>query len=104
RHNGPMRSRLGVSGMAPRIGTRPNVGRRPTMPHRSAGLRIDPKLSVPIENAHNPAAVAAPEPELEPPAGSSGFHGFRHSPPNHSQPLASSPIDTLPSSTAPASS
>src|SRR5258708_10817627 len=103
RHKGPMRSRLGVKGIAPFTGTRPNVGGNPTTPHGSAGVRMDPKLSVPMENAHRAAAVAAPEPELEPPAGSAGFHGFLHFPPNHSQPLASSPMATLPSSTAPAS-
>src|SRR5882672_6690074 len=97
-----MRSRLGVNGMAPFTGTRPKVGRKPTIPQRSAGLRMEPKLSVPMENAHRPAAVADAEPELDPPAGSSGFHGLRHLPPNHSQPFASSPIATLPSSTAPA--
>src|ERR1700753_2691768 len=73
RHKGPMRSRLGVNGMLPRTGTRPKVGRRATMPQRAAGFRMDPKLSVPMENAHSPAAVVEPEPALEPPEGSSMF-------------------------------
>ena len=67
--------------MAPSVGTRPKVARRPTMPHWSAGLRIDPRLSVPIENEHSPAAVADPGPALEPPACSSVFQGLRTFPP-----------------------
>src|SRR5258706_86632 len=103
RQSGPMRSRLGVSGIPPFTGTRPNVGRRPTTPHRSAGFRIDPSESVPMANAHSPAATADPDPELDPPAGSCKFQGFGHAPRNHSYPLASSAVASFPNSTAPAS-
>src|SRR5580700_1886082 len=103
RHRGPTRSKLGVDGMPPLVGTRPNVGRRPTMPQRSAGLIIDPRESVPIEKPHSAEAVAEADPELEPPAGSSEFQGLTHTPPNHSYPFASSAVAAFPSSTAPAS-
>ena len=52
--------------MAPWRDTRPNVGRRPTTEHRSAGERIEPIVSEPIANAHRPAATAAAEPADEP--------------------------------------
>src|SRR5580700_4625646 len=98
-----MRSRLGVNGMPPLIGTRPYVARMPTIPQRSAGSRMDPRLSVPMEKAHRPAAVADAGPALDPPEGSSRFQGLRHLPPNQSQPSAISPVAALPRRTAPAS-
>src|SRR2546427_4054774 len=96
RVNGPIRSRLGVSGIAPAVGIRPKVARSPTMPHRSAGLRMEHRLSVPMENEQSPAAVAEPGPVLEPPAGSSGFQGLRQVPPNQVAPLASAAVASLP--------
>ncbi len=54
--------------MAPVRGTRPNVGRNPVSPQRIVGPTMLPSVSLPIENATSPAAVAAPGPELEPDA------------------------------------
>ena len=46
---------------------RPSVGRRPVTPQRADGPRIEPLVSVPIENATRPAAVADPGPADDPP-------------------------------------
>ena len=62
--------------MAPVRATRPNVGRNPVSPQRIDGLTMLPSVSLPIENATSPAAVAAPGPALEPDEPSSSSHGF----------------------------
>ena len=46
------------------------------MPHRAAGIRTEPPVSLPIVIVHCPAAVAAPEPPLEPPVIRSGSQGL----------------------------
>ena len=46
------------------------------MPQRAAGIRTDPPVSLPMVMAHCPAAVADPEPPLEPPVIRSGFQGL----------------------------
>ena len=89
--------------MAPVRGTRPNVGRSPVMPHRIVGLTMLPSVSLPIENPTSPAAVAAPGPQLEPDAPSSGSHGFMVWPPNQMSLSASAPRLSLAIRTAPAS-
>ena len=88
--------------MAPVRGTRPNVGRSPVSPQRIAGLTMLPSVSLPIENATSPAAVAAPGPALEPDAPSSSSQGFIVCPPNQMSLSASAPRLSLAVSTAPA--
>src|SRR5207249_10979263 len=89
--------------IAPVRGTRPNVGRDPVPPQRSAGATMLPPVSLPIEKPTRPAAVAAPGPALEPDAPSSSSHGFMVCPPNQISFSASAPRLSLASSTAPAS-
>ena len=59
---------------------RPNVGLRPAMPQNDAGMRIEPPVSEPSENAHNPAARADADPPLDPPGMRSGSQGLRTGP------------------------
>ena len=52
----------------------------PNIPLKQAGILTDPPVSDPIAKAHNPAAVATPEPLDDPPGvrceeRSQGFHG-----------------------------
>src|ERR1041384_7150971 len=86
--------------------TRPYVGRKPVTPHREDGDTIEPRVSVPIENPTNPAAVAdagpADEP-LDPVCASSGAHGLRVTPATHGAPWPNALIDIFAPSTAPAS-
>ena len=67
--------------MAPWRETRPKVGRRPVVPQRWLGDVIEPRVSVPIENAQRPAAVAEADPALEPLDPSFTFQGLRVRPP-----------------------
>src|SRR5207249_2250096 len=67
------------------------------------GWMIDPPVSVPIENATSPAAVAEPGPADDPDASCAVFQGFRVRPPNHCALKASAPDDSLATRTAPAS-
>src|SRR3954462_3700896 len=83
RHNGPMRSWVHESVIAPYRLTRPNVGRRPVTPQMEEGLRIDPLVSVPMPKATHPAAVALAGPADEPLDPSLGSHGLLVRPPNH---------------------
>ncbi len=71
--------------------TRPNVGRKPTTPHRPAGLRIDPLVSLPMAKATQPAAVADDGPADDPLEPCVGSHGLLVCPPNQLSPAASSP-------------
>src|SRR6185436_4010729 len=74
-------------GITPARLIRPTVGLIPTMPHVLDGQTIEPSVSVPIEMAVRFAAVAAPEPELEPQGFRSRAYGFRHWPPRALHPL-----------------
>ena len=65
---GPMVSMDQTPFITPYLLTRPQLGLNPTNPHHAAGRRIDPPVSSPSDVAHRKAAVAAPEPLLEPPA------------------------------------
>ena len=49
----------------PWVGTRPNVGLKPTTPESAAGTRIEARVSVPREPGAMPVATAM----AEPPAG-----------------------------------
>ena len=62
-----------------------------------------PPVSLPMENATRPAAVAAPGPALEPDAPSSSSHGFIVCPPNQMSFSASAPMLSFAMRTAPAS-
>ena len=63
--------------MTPYRLTRPQVGLIPANPHHDAGNRTDPPVSSPKDAAHRKAAVAAPEPLLEPPVERLRSQGFR---------------------------
>ena len=90
--------------MAPVLLTRPNVGLKPVTPHRVDGDTIDPKVSVPIEKATNPAAVDEADPAEDPLEPCSKFHGFLVLPPYQTSPHASAPMVNFATRTAPASS
>ena len=59
---------------------RPRVVLRPTRPHIAAGPRIEPPPSLACAAGTMPAATAAAEPPLEPPAVWVRFHGLRVGP------------------------
>ena len=80
RVSGPRWSSDHDSGIAPARLTRPYVGLRPTTPQHAAGSRMEPPVSLPSAPSANPAATAAAEPLLEPPAQWPAFHGFWTSP------------------------
>src|SRR6184192_2162762 len=73
---GPAVSNSHDSGKTPALLTRPYVGFRPTHPHSEAGMRMLPPVSVPVVPAASAAAIAAPEPPLDPPGIASRFHGL----------------------------
>ena len=50
------------------------------MPHRAAGTRTEPPVSVPRAAGAIPAATAAADPPEEPPGDSSRSHGLRTGP------------------------
>src|SRR5262245_27286411 len=77
---GPIVSKVGLTWSAPRLETTPDVGRRPLVPQRADGIRIDPPVSVPSAPTQRSAASAAAEPPLEPPAIRPRSHGFRQAP------------------------
>jgi hypothetical protein len=74
-------------GMIPERLTNPTVGLIPTMPFADEGQTIEPSVSVPIAAAQRFAAMAAPEPELDPHGLRSRAYGFLVWPPRALQPL-----------------
>ena len=75
------------------------------MPHRPAGPRIEPPVSDPRLAGTRPAAIAAPEPDDEPPVKCAVFQGLRAGGQGRSKdgpPWANSCVASLPISTAPA--
>ena len=58
------------------LGTRPGVGRKPTMPEKAAGLRSDPPVSEPVHSGTMPVANATAEPPDEPAADFCGSNGL----------------------------
>jgi hypothetical protein len=52
------------------------VGLSPTTPQQAAGIRMEPPVSDPSAASASPAASAAADPPLEPPAVRSGAIGF----------------------------
>src|ERR1700752_2962384 len=97
--------------MIPARLTSPTVGLMPTSEFAEEGQTIEPSVSVPIAAAPRFAAMAAPEPELEPHGLRSSAYGFLVCPPRPLQPLddfverklAHSLKFVLPRMTAPAS-
>ncbi len=67
--------------------SRPSVGLIPTRPLLFDGDTIEPSVSVPTAAAARLAAIAAPEPELEPDGLRSSAYGFFVCPPRPLQPL-----------------
>src|SRR5687767_10590394 len=100
RHIGPTLSSVQPAAMTPCRLTRPNVGRRPTIPHRIEGERMEPPVSVPSANETSPAAGAAADPAEDPLDPSAGFHGLLVRPRYHWSPNASSPVDSFATRTA----
>src|SRR5699024_12372900 len=64
----PTWSSVGASGMTPVIGTLLKDGLIAAMPHNDAGMRTEPAVSVPSAAGVMPAAIAAADPPLDPPA------------------------------------
>ena len=104
RQSGPSLSMVQESAMAPVRGTKPNVGRKPVIPQRVDGDEMEPRVSDPMANATQPAAVAEADPAEDPLEPCCVFHGLRVMPPNHLSPWASAPSVSLATSTAPAAS
>src|SRR5215469_13470610 len=100
---GPSLSSDQHSVIAPVLGTRPKVGRKPVTPQRMLGPTMLPPVSLPIENPTRPAAVEAPGPALEPEDPSSSSQGFIVCPPNQMSLSASAPRLNFAINTAPAS-
>src|SRR5690349_4792682 len=65
----------------------PTVGLMPTSDDAADGDVTEPSVSVPMAIAQQLAAVAAPEPELEPDGVRSSTYGFRVCPPRPLHPL-----------------
>src|SRR5258705_7140969 len=65
--SGPTESRVVDRGNAPSRGTRAAVGLKPATPHRAAGMRTEPPVSVPSANAAIPSETETAAPEEEPP-------------------------------------
>src|SRR3569623_33651 len=91
--------------MTPYRETRPYVGFMPSTPHRAAGWRMEPPVSVPIAPAQSEAATAAADPPDDPPGTCASDHGFRTAPRelfSFDEPIANSSMFSLPSITVPA--
>jgi hypothetical protein len=84
----PTLSSVEDSGNTPFIDQWPTVVLRPKTPHRAAGRRIDPPVSLPKANAQSPAAAATADPpqpacpsaaqgRCRPPAGCRPQRGLR---------------------------
>src|SRR5215471_2951532 len=104
RQIGPSLSMLQERVMAPVLGTKPKVGRKPVQPHRVDGDAMDPSVSLPTLKTTQPAAVADAGPADDPLDPCVGFQGLRVLPPYHSSPIASAPSVSFATSTAPAAS
>jgi hypothetical protein len=88
------------------IDTRPREVFSPTSPHALAGMRIEPPPSLACATGTNPAATAAAEPPLDPPALRFVSHGLCVGPNDTGSVVAVSPssgVFVRPSTTNPAS-
>ena len=107
RVSGPHWSSDEAKAIIPYRETAPYVGFRPTIPHKAAGWRMEPPVSVPIATGASPAATAAAEPPELPPGTRSWSHGLRTSPYaefSFDEPIANSSMLVLASVAAPAAS
>src|SRR5580704_705036 len=77
---GPSTHNASNGGFAAGRGTRPTLGRRPTMPQKLAGMRKLPPRSFPEASQTMPAANAAAAPPEEPPADRPRSQGLRVAP------------------------
>ena len=77
---GPTLSSRGAIGMMPLDELRPVLGRRPAMPHRAAGTRIEHVVSSPTASGVMRALTATAEPPLLPPGLRDGSYGLRQAP------------------------
>ena len=82
--------------------TLPQLGLSPDSPHQAAGRRIEPPVSSPNDVAHRKAAVAEPDPPLEPPVNLLRSQGLRLGLYCCDAPRANSVRLVLPNKTAPA--
>src|SRR3984893_13629511 len=73
--------------MIPERDTRPTVGLMPTRALTLLGHTIEPSVSVPTATTARSAAIAAPDPELEPQGLRWSAYGLRVCPPRPLQPL-----------------
>ena len=73
---GPIQSKLIVMSRSPYLETAPYVGFNPVIPQCDAGFRIEPPVSEPSVKSARFAAIAAADPEDDPPVISFGFVGF----------------------------
>src|ERR1700684_1414791 len=83
----------------------PYVGFSPTIPHRAAGWRIEPPVSVPSAHGARPAATAAALGPEDPPGARARSHGFSVGPNAEfsvDEPIANSSWFVFASSVAPA--
>ena len=92
---GPTTSRVREIGTTPSSGQRPIVGRKPTTPQSAAGMRMEPPVSVPSATGRIPAATAAADPPLEPPATRSALCGFRTGPDDELTDVTPSPSSCI---------
>src|SRR5207244_637228 len=98
-------SREDANAIIPERETSPYVGFMPTIPHRAAGWRIEPPVSVPRAHGARPAATAAALPPEEPPGTRSRSQGLSTGPKaefSFDEPIANSSWLVFPSSPAPA--
>src|ERR1700722_14779468 len=102
RQIGPSLSIDHDNAIAPVRGTRPNVGRRPVQPQRVEGDEMEPRVSEPMLNATQPAAVAEAGPADDPLDPCAGRQGLRGIPPYQRAPSAGAPSVNLAMSPAPA--
>ena len=105
RVNVPTWSSEEANAISPKREIRPYVGLRPTTPHRAAGWRTEPPVSVPSAHTASLAATAAAEPPEDPPGTVSRFHGLRTGPKaefSFEEPIANSSQFVFPTSTDPA--
>src|SRR5688572_20678699 len=84
---GPAVSWLAEIGITPPRLISPTVGLMPARPLMELGHTMDPSVSVPTATGARLAAIAAPEPELEPQEFRSSAYGLRVRPPRPLQPL-----------------
>ena len=77
---GPTVSSDQDSGKTPAPGIPSGEGRSPATPHSAAGMRTEPPVSVPTASGTSPAATAAADPALDPPAIRAGSCGLAHGP------------------------